>query len=80
MSKDPRVTIVLILGGIACILASIAAVTYLYHLHASEFADTRGDLRPDLVPFVFFVGAPSVAGFAVGAVLLAIGIKRDKGP
>jgi hypothetical protein len=76
MSKDPRVTLVLILGGIGCIVASIAAVTYLYHHHAAEFAVKEDNM----LPFALFVGAPSVAGFVVGAILLTIGIKRDRSP
>jgi H+/Cl- antiporter ClcA len=80
MSNDPRTTMVFILGGILCILTSIAAVAYLYHLHAAELADPKGDLRADLVPFLLFVGMPSLAGFVVGAILLAIGIKKDKSP
>jgi hypothetical protein len=76
MSKDPRVTLVLILAGIGCIVASIAAVAYLYHQHAAEFAVKEDNM----VPFALFVGMPSVAGFVVGAILLFIGIKRDKAP
>jgi hypothetical protein len=80
MQKDPRVTMVLLLGGIACIVASIAAVTYLYHQHATEFAVNSNHPEEHFIPFVMFVGLPSLAGFVVGAVLLFIGVRRDKAP
>jgi hypothetical protein len=69
---------VFILGGIGCIVASIAAVTFLYHQHAAEFAVNSNHPEEHMIPFVLFVGLPSLAGFAVGVILLAIGIKRDK--
>jgi hypothetical protein len=78
MSKDPSVTLVFILGGIGCIVASIAAVTCLYHQHAAEFAIDSNRPEQHMIPFVLFVGLPSLAGFAVGVILLAIGIRRDR--
>jgi H+/Cl- antiporter ClcA len=78
MSKDPRVTFVLILAGIGCIIASIAAVTFLYHQHAAEFSQNSNRPEEHFIPFILFVGLPSLAGFIVGAVLLFIGIRRDK--
>jgi hypothetical protein len=80
MSKDPSVTLVFILGGIGCIVASIAAVTFLYHQHAAEFAVNSNHPEEHMIPFMLFVGVPSLAGFVVGAVLLFIGIKRDRAP
>ncbi len=71
---------VFLLGGIACIVASIAAVTYLYHQHATEFAVNSNHPEEHFIPFVMFVGLPSLAGFVVGAVLLFIGVRRDKAP
>jgi hypothetical protein len=78
MQKDPKVTMVFILGGIACMVASIAAVTLLYHQHATEFAVNSSRPEEHFIPFILFVGLPSLAGFVVGAVLLFIGVKRDK--
>ena len=78
MSKDPSVTMVFILGGIGCVIASIAAVTYLYHQHAAEFSLNSNRPEEHFIPFILFVGIPSLAGFVVGLVLLFIGIKRDK--
>jgi hypothetical protein len=78
MSKDSSVTMVFILGGIVCILVSVAAVTYFYHQHAAEFVTSNDKLPITVLPFTLFVGVPSVAVFVVGAILLAMGIKRDK--
>ncbi len=59
---------------------AVGVVTYLYHQHAAEFATENRTIPIAVLPFALFVGVPSVATFVVGAILLCIGIKRDKSP
>lgn len=73
MTNHSYVALALVLGGIVCILASIAGVMYLYHEHAAQLTN-----RDDSLPaFAVFAMVPGVAGFVVGGVLVAIGIIRD---
>jgi uncharacterized membrane protein YidH (DUF202 family) len=76
MENKAKVALVLILGGIACVLASLGAMTYLYHEHAAMLNTPSGhDNPPGFIMFIVAVGLPSFATFVVGAVMLSIGIK-----
>jgi hypothetical protein len=71
MEKSKLMFLVLAICGTACMLAALVAITYLYHQHAPQFAEEE---KKAIIPFVFFVGIPSAAGFVVGAVLVAAGV------
>ena len=76
MDSKSKVALVLILGGIACVLASLAAMTYLYHEHAALMNAPSGhDNPPGFIMFIVAVGLPSFATFVVGVVLLGVGIR-----
>ncbi len=77
MPNDSKVTLVLIVGGMIFILASIGAVAYLYHQHANSFIIPHdGPGLDNFGMFLVAVGLPAAAGVFVGVVLLAIGIKQ----
>jgi hypothetical protein len=65
----------LVVCGTICILAALGLATYLYYLNASslDISNNAGD-RSCLV-FGAFVGVPSIAVFAAGAIMVSIGIK-----
>ncbi len=80
MEKSKLMFLVLAICGTACILVSLVAVTYLYHERATQLAE--GDKDKTLVPFAFFVALPSLAGFVIGAILVATGVSiglKDRG-
>ncbi|HKD38153.1 MAG TPA: hypothetical protein VKB78_15170 [Pirellulales bacterium] len=77
MSNDSKVTLVLIVGGMIFILASIGAVAYLYHEHANSFIIPHEGLGLDnFGMFLVGAGLPAAVGVIVGVVLLAIGFKQ----
>ncbi|HEV2972404.1 MAG TPA: hypothetical protein VGY55_20695 [Pirellulales bacterium] len=69
-NKSTLMFVVLALCGTACILASIGVVTYLYHEHAAQIEQASANSEK----FGLFVAFPSMAGFVVGAALMATGI------
>jgi hypothetical protein len=69
-NKSTVMFVVLALCGTACILASIGVVTYLYHEHAAQIEQDSANSEK----FGLFVAFPSMAGFVVGAALVATGI------
>jgi hypothetical protein len=80
MANNPNVTLVLIVGGMVFILASICGVAYLYHVHAETFAvPHEGPGLDNFGMFLVGVGVPAAVGVVVGAILLTIGIKRHTG-
>ena len=69
--------LVLAVCGTACVLVSLFAITHLYHEHATQLAEGE----KSVVPFLFFVAIPSVAGIVIGVALVAAGVSiglRDK--
>jgi hypothetical protein len=77
MASNPKVTLVLIVGGIVFILASVCGVAYLYHLHADSFAvQHEGPGLDNFGMFLVGAGLPAAVGLVVGAILLTIGIKQ----
>ena len=76
MDSKSKLAMVLVLGGIACVLASLGAMTYLYHEHAATMNTPSGhDNPPGFIMFIVAVGLPSFATFVVGVVLLGVGIR-----
>lgn len=77
MQNDSKVTLVLIVGGMIFILASLGAVGYLYHEHANSFIiPHEGPGLDNFAMFLVGVGLPAAVGVVVGVVLLTIGIKQ----
>ncbi len=80
MPNNPSVSLVLIVGGMVFILASICGVAYLYHVHADSFAiPHEGPGLDNFGMFLVGAGLPAVAGLVVGAILVTIGIKQHTG-
>jgi hypothetical protein len=80
MPNNPKVPLVLIVGGMVFILASICGVAYLYHVHAESFAVRHeGPGLDNFGMFLVGVGLPAVVGIVAGAILLTIGIKQHTG-
>ncbi len=76
MENKTPLALVLIVGGIACVLASLGAMTYLYHEHAATLnVPGDGHNPPGFIMFIVAVGLPSFASFVIGVVLLLVGIK-----
>jgi hypothetical protein len=77
MPNDSKVSLVLIVGGMIFILASLGAVAYLYHEHANSFIIPHdGPGLDNFAMFLVSVGLPAAVGVVVGVILLAIGIKQ----
>jgi hypothetical protein len=77
MANDSKVTLVLIVGGMIFILASIGAVAYLYHAHANSFLTPHeGPGLDNFAMFLVSVGLPAAVGIVNGGILLTIGIKQ----
>jgi hypothetical protein len=77
MDTKKLMFIVLVLAGIACILASLWTVAYLYHLHAVQLAmpPASSGQTSNAFKFGVFVGLPSLLTLAAGVTLTRIGIK-----
>ena len=74
MANKSLMFVVLTICGTVCILASLVAVTWLYHSHAAllEIHDPHG--IPPEVKFAVFVGLPSLVGFIIGFKLVKTGV------
>ena len=77
MEKSKLMFLVLAICGTACVLGSLFAITHLYHEHAAQLAEGE----KNVLPFLFSVAIPSVAGIVIGAVMVLTGVSiglRDK--
>ena len=82
--KSKLMFVVLSFCGVACILGSLGATSYLYHEHAVLFnMPHEGPGLDNFAMFLVSVGLPSFATFVAGVVLTAIGIRagiKDRTP
>jgi hypothetical protein len=74
-NKPALIFLVLAIAGTACMLASLGAVTYLYHQHAAQLEARSYSEFPPAGQFAVFVGLPALASFVVGALLVWSGIR-----
>jgi hypothetical protein len=78
MADYSKVTLVLIVGGMVFILASLGAVAFLYHEHSTSFSiPHEGPGLDNFGMFLVGVGLPGTVGVVIGAICLALGIKRS---
>jgi hypothetical protein len=70
MQSKSIIALVLVIGGICCILSSFGAMVYLYHEQAGKLVEGSA-----VDSFLLLIGVPSTAVFVAGGILLAIGIK-----
>jgi hypothetical protein len=78
MADHSKVTLVMIVGGMVFILASLGAVAFLYHEHSTYFnIPHEGPGLDNFGMFLVGVGLPAAVGVVIGAICLALGIKQN---
>ena len=74
-NKLAQMFVVLAIAGTVCMLASLGAVTYLYHQHAPQLALQSYSEFPPAAQFGVFVALPALACFLGGAWMTWTGVK-----